>query len=252
MKQLYTGNITDNAAMPIKKGTLDFLQLSYQELFAELLLEMNPNINPANVNVLRGGYILGGGTSWSITPGAVLFNGEIFLIPGNPVTSSNPTLSIGLTQYSGADADPVQFTDGNNYNVHNIRQAVLTDNDTSSNLICPVGSLIYTNEWEAIMSQSGTNAPTETTLITNTFPGTINIVWTRTGTGVYVGTVSSPIFTTNKTIIYGSTQAFETGMLTVVIGSATQIYVNAFQFTSGPVAACDIGSNFFVHVKVYN
>ena len=52
--------------------------------------------------------------------------------------------------------------------------------------------------YTALISQSGTSAPTATVL-ENTLGGTV--VWTRTGSGSYVGTLAG-VFTTNKTVIF--------------------------------------------------
>lgn len=48
-----------------------------------------------------------------------------------------------------------------------------------------------------LISQTGTNAPVVTTLLENTFTGTIT--WTRTSAGRYLGTIDSTEFTNLKT-----------------------------------------------------
>jgi hypothetical protein len=51
--------------------------------------------------------------------------------------------------------------------------------------------------YEALLSQSGTNAPTATVL-TNTLGGTV--VWTYDGVGIYLGTLTGA-FTSAKTVV---------------------------------------------------
>jgi len=59
------------------------------------------------------------------------------------------------------------------------------------------GSVVGVKRYKALLTQTGTNAPVATVL-ENTLGGTV--VWTRTGAGVYVGTLASA-FTVEKTII---------------------------------------------------
>ena len=58
-----------------------------------------------------------------------------------------------------------------------------------------LGYTVYT----ALLTQAGTAAPVATVL-QNTTGGTIT--WTRTGTGAYTATISSSLFTSNKTIVF--------------------------------------------------
>jgi hypothetical protein len=54
--------------------------------------------------------------------------------------------------------------------------------------------------YKAILSQVGTSAPVPTVLV-NTLGENLTINWTRTGTGAYVGTLSSGEFDPAKTYI---------------------------------------------------
>ena len=58
-----------------------------------------------------------------------------------------------------------------------------------------LGYTVYT----ALLTQAGTAAPVAT-ILQNTTGGTI--VWTRTGTGAYTATISAPLFTSNKTMVF--------------------------------------------------
>jgi hypothetical protein len=58
-----------------------------------------------------------------------------------------------------------------------------------------LGYTVYT----ALLTQAGTAAPVAT-ILQNTTGGTIT--WTRTGTGAYTATISAPLFTSNKTMIF--------------------------------------------------
>ncbi len=58
-----------------------------------------------------------------------------------------------------------------------------------------LGYTVYT----ALLTQAGTAAPVAT-ILQNTTGGTIT--WTRTGAGAYTATISSSLFTSNKTIVF--------------------------------------------------
>ena len=62
---------------------------------------------------------------------------------------------------------------------------------------------IYT-VYTALLTQSGTAAPVATVL-ENTTGATI--AWTRTGSGIYAGTISSALFAANKTVVFVNTGA---------------------------------------------
>jgi len=127
MKKLDTTPIATGISFIPKGGTLLFLQLAYQEAFNAL---MQGNIG-SSYDVTKG-YILygcvntGSGTTYTISAGAVFFNGEIYLVDAITFTISGSNVAEGTittTQYT-ADADPSVFTDGVSRNVHNIRKIV--------------------------------------------------------------------------------------------------------------------------------
>ena len=81
-----------------------------------------------------------------------------------------------------------------------------TEQPTTNNVtISSLGSLINTGftggytVYTALLTQAGTAAPVAT-ILQNTTGGTIT--WTRTGSGVYTATISSSLFTSNKTLVF--------------------------------------------------
>ena len=85
--------------------------------------------------------------------------------------------------------------------------------------------------YTALLTQTGTNAPTATVL-ENTLGGTI--VWSRNGLGAYSGTLSG-VFTTNKTYV-----SVEIGELLTGYGDNVTIYK---QSTINEVALTTIKTN---------
>lgn len=128
MKKLITDNITSTVAMPIKAGTLDHLQEAYQEIAKAICRSIGTNDDTggsAATDILYGLENTGSGSTYTISRGAIYTGGEIYLAPNTAsftVSGGDTAVVCLVTAYRTAtDADPVQHTDGNNYNVHAIR-----------------------------------------------------------------------------------------------------------------------------------
>lgn len=125
MRKLDVTPITDSSEFPVKQGTLQFLQDAFGELFPVLLQAMiGSSYNSGVVYSLFGVRNLGTAPAYNVTGGAVLYNGEIFLIDPASFTATGSNvgvLQIVTTQYT-TNADPVTFTDSVIRNVHNIRK----------------------------------------------------------------------------------------------------------------------------------
>lgn len=128
MKKLEIAPYTSSSVgFPVKQGTWDFLQLAFQEaIAASIIAPLSGFVSPYDPTVvyILYGCVATGSTTTSITAGAIFFNGEIYLVPAQSFSSpanGNTTVANLLTTQYLTNADPVQFTDGNNHNVHNIR-----------------------------------------------------------------------------------------------------------------------------------
>jgi len=95
-------------------------------------------------------------------------------------------------------------------------------------------------KYVALLSQSGTNAPTATVL-ENTLGGTI--VWTRNSTGLYTGTLAG-VFTANKT--WTSITSTATGTVTGAVSTSVDTVAVA---TSSLDSAL---TNSAIEIRVYN
>jgi len=133
MKKIKTTDITTSAAMPVKQGTLDHLQSAYKEIIQGLALQMVKGGN----GILYGCIKTQTGLSWSITSGYVYYNGEVYLSDAaSGVLSGGQSIwgTITTTNLTAANADPVQFSDGSNNNVHLIEKFVWSSNTTGTQL----------------------------------------------------------------------------------------------------------------------
>ncbi len=129
MKTLNVTPITDTARMPIKKGTLQFLQDAHIENVSDIMSALRgTNVYSLNPVVLWGCVNSGSGLTYNISEGAVIFLGTIYKVDAAAFTASfgqTAVFNVVLTQYT-TDADPVTFTDSNNYNVHDIRKIAIS------------------------------------------------------------------------------------------------------------------------------
>jgi microcystin-dependent protein len=130
MKILDTSAINSGASFPFKSGTINFLQDSHKDNFAEIIkniLGFDPDAG--QVYILSGLVNSTTAPTFTVTAGSVYLDGEIYNIDAFTFTSSGvndayPGLEI--TQFT-ANADPVTFTDGTPRNVHNIRKLRVTN-----------------------------------------------------------------------------------------------------------------------------
>lgn len=101
--------------------------------------------------------------------------------------------------------------------------------------------------YTAIFNQSGTSAPSAPNIFENTIGA---IVWTRTGVGTYVGTLSGA-FTASKTIGF-LTNTIVTGAtpINVKISSSTTNTIDVVSYINGAVSDNAIG-NMSLEIRVY-
>jgi len=125
MKILDNSDITNTAQLPIKKGTIAFLQDSHKETIISLFKAMvGSTYNVLTPYVLFGLEDSGSGLSHNISEGAIVILGEIYQVDAVAFTSASgevPYLNFIVDQYT-TDADPVTFTDLSVHDVHNIRK----------------------------------------------------------------------------------------------------------------------------------
>ena len=137
MKKLIIDSISDSAQMPIKKGTLQFLQdANYEAMQSIVLAAIGSTYDPTKVYVLYGCINSGSGNSYTITAGAVFYAGEIYLVDAASFTASGSNVgvfSIAITQYTN-NADPVTFADTTIQNVHNIRKMLISAGASGSTI----------------------------------------------------------------------------------------------------------------------
>lgn len=129
-KKLLTGNITAFAKMPIRKMTLDHLQQAYTEFSQAICRSIGTDDaggTPGTVayDILYGLQSTTVGSAFTANRGAIYIGGEIFFVPAASFTISVGEFPILVTTTTYATGDPTEFTDGNTYNIHQIRTATI-------------------------------------------------------------------------------------------------------------------------------
>lgn len=202
MKRLITTDITDAARLPIKKGTLEFLQDAYKDAFESIILAIikKENYSLANVYVLYGCEVVG----TTLTAGAVFFQGEVYTVDQQlGIVGPGYYWHLKIDNYV-IDADPVIFTDNASHYVHNIRKLYL-NSDSSGGVLyddrkTPFAKKIYTGSVDL-----GTNHNIIPTITTLTFEAPMPtssytiVGQLRTTTGVDPYNKSAHAYVTNKT-----------------------------------------------------
>ena len=107
--------------------------------------------------------------------------------------------------------------------------------------------------YSALLSQNGTSDPVAT-IMQNTLGA--NIVWTRTSTGVYLGTCTGQL-TVDKTVIFTQANTSLIGLIYPSIntpGDDVTIETGFYDNTNPnfPLYSDDILANTFVEIRVYN
>lgn len=148
MKILDTSNISPSAQMPIKKGTLQFLQDAYKECIESILKgTIGASYSTSTYYILYGCVNTGVGSNYIISAGAIFFNGEVYLVDGVTFTTGVgqvPVMNITTTQYT-TNADPVTFTNSIQYNVHNIRKIVISAGTAAGNVYGVNSNNVFVN-----------------------------------------------------------------------------------------------------------
>lgn len=144
MRKLSTSNITNSTGMPVKGGTLQHLQLSYQEAFNAIARNLiGRDIDNTRGYILFGLINTGTTSAMNVTAGAIFYAGEVYLVDAFVLNVAQTAVASIQTSYYQTNADPVTFTDGVQRNVHEVRKIIFTDGASGSGLF-DFGNMVNT------------------------------------------------------------------------------------------------------------
>lgn len=136
MKKLDVSAISSSVAMPIKSGTLQFMQDAHKESLNAIIKNVVEDPQTDTIYILSGCVNSGTLPVHNISAGTLYVNGEVYDFVGASFTLTGLQKAyarIETTQYT-TNADPVAFTDGVSRNVHNVRKIVIENTTVSSSL----------------------------------------------------------------------------------------------------------------------
>lgn len=193
MRKLSTTAISNSNGMPVKGGTLDHVQLAYQEAVNALARNLiGRDIDNTRGYILFGCLNTGTTAAMNVTAGAIFYAGEVYLVDAFNLNVAQTAVASVQTSYYQTNADPVTFTDGVQRNVHEIRKIVFSDGASGSGLFdfnnmvntqIPLGGVkvaslpsTYTVKFDQDLAVFFADAPVNTTIqfdFTNAVPGTV-------------------------------------------------------------------------------
>ena len=163
MKYIALSGINSTRSMPVKSGTLLHIQDSYKDLFREVMkCIIASDYDPTKSYILSGCVNTGTLGSYVISAGYIFYSNEIFRVPATsftPAVGETAIAQFSSTNVNGTNYDPVQFTDGNNYNVHyeNIIEIV---SGVAGSGVSDFANLLRINQHEHIAITPITNVTT--------------------------------------------------------------------------------------------
>lgn len=166
MKTIDNSFISSTALQPFKKGTWSHLQSAYQEVIEAIMRGQAAGLGTpsSSVYVIYGCLVTISGGNYTVSAGAVYYNGKVYLMDAKgstavPSGGNTYVCKIKDTYYTDATADPVEFTDGNTHNVHKIEKVEIeagTSGSGIANYADFIGIPMATGAYLSTGSWSGT------------------------------------------------------------------------------------------------
>lgn len=143
MRRLNTSAASPTNGFPPKQGTWDFLQDAYTECINAIIEAQIGNGYDPTVGYVLYGCELTSGLGWSVSAGAIYFNGQLYISPAQGGTAGVGTFLVNLavTQYT-TNADPVTFTDTVARDVHDITQISYGYGTSGTGAVCDFADLM--------------------------------------------------------------------------------------------------------------
>ena len=136
--------------MRFSKTSLSHLMNAYQEGFEALL--SGAGIDPLRVTILSGCELNGG----TLSQGWAAYGGEFFQVDAVNLSSDpSPNTFVWTLAESFLDTDPVQFDDGNEFNVNRIRKLALIEGVSGSGIADHTDVVYLNSKWTDLNLMDG-------------------------------------------------------------------------------------------------
>jgi hypothetical protein len=165
MKHLRNTDITPTSQLPIKSGTLEFLQDAHEETSHDIIQAIVKNIIGESNYSLSTPYVLygltnvGSGSSYIISNGAILYGGQIYRVDTATFTAGAGQTAIMnfVTSQYNTNADPVTFSDAVQRNVHDIIKIVVVAGTSGSGSVADYSTLVFPFKSDNWVTDSNTS-----------------------------------------------------------------------------------------------
>ena len=133
MKHLLSNNINSSRQQPFVQDSMVLLDNNFTEVSNSLSLGL---ANTGNYPLIIHGCVWSySGGVFSVTAGAVFYQGEIYQSDALSLTTSMPSVVYGNITTTYGSNDPILFTDGSTYNVHQTKKIVWGGSSSSIELL---------------------------------------------------------------------------------------------------------------------
>lgn len=148
MKEIDTTPIAPGVGYPFPKKGLDFLQSAYKEAISNLAQSLIDDIPSTTIGYVLFGCIktLISGSDYSLSAGAIYFNGEIYPVPAISSLTITTAPILNIVDNPDPVADPTVFTDTSLKNVHRVRTMSLVNGSLGSGDL-NFDDLVFLNKW---------------------------------------------------------------------------------------------------------
>lgn len=111
---------------PFPQPSREFIQNAYKEALSHIVQNIvNDAYDPTKMYVLWGCVNSGLGSTFTISAGAVFFNGEIYTVPSASFIAGGGQTAVAKITVTNPAPDPILLKDGTPTSVHNVRQVVI-------------------------------------------------------------------------------------------------------------------------------
>ncbi len=125
MKKTDLSNVEANVrGLILEDKTLQHIFEAYQEGFEAILKALN--CDPAEITILSGAVVDDSADpDFTVTAGWAAYQGEVFQVDAGAFTAGGGETAVWVIETTYAATDPVQFDDGNEFNINQIRKLKL-------------------------------------------------------------------------------------------------------------------------------
>jgi hypothetical protein len=221
MKKIITSNISSSVGLPLLGRSIDFMQENVQEQAVSLAYS-NLNTSDDSIPIALYGCVGTFSTvvftndTYTITKGAILYNGEIYQVPAMSATraSISETIVFRVDTNTYQSGEPTLYTDGTSINTNQNRTIKIYNGMTGTGIVDAI-NMKYVNRVE---SQNTTS----------------------------MGSICNSISATNTSSLSAQIRAIKKGDITVLHGSL--IFVS--NSTTPPVVTLEFNDKYKYLVKV--